>query len=131
MHWVPYRRLVATGHLRPYIKIRVVEPFQGQASCVCLCLLDTGADVSALPQDAVDTLQLVPTGLKSVKAYSDETPKIKNTYSANLTIFGVEFCGLEVLPMPSHVGLIGRDVLNMFFLKLDGPKARFKEGRFF
>jgi len=131
MNWISYTQILSAKHFRPHVEILAIDPYDGKLTCKCTCLLDTGSDISALPVGVIKDLQLQATGiLHDVLSYPGLTPTEQNEFSVCIRIFGRKLPAIQVLQTPKTVGVLGRDVLNHFFLKVDGPRMRFKEGRF-
>lgn len=87
-------------------------------------LLDTGSDITAIPYDLMDGLQLYPIGrlrLENVEA----TTKMVLTYPVQLTIGELAIPRLEVILTGLDFVVVGRDVLNRLYLRLNGPELNF------
>ena len=87
-------------------------------------LLDTGSDITALPATFVDTLQLYPIGRLRLEGVDASTQPVL-TYAVHLTIGGVSIPRLEVILTGLDFAVIGRDILNRFYLLLRGPDQSF------
>jgi hypothetical protein len=86
--------------------------------------VDTGADISGIPQRLVDDLGLVAARLIPVAGY-DDVHVLISTYIITMEIIDVRFRYLEVVPIPEQYALLGRDVLNHFYARLNGPDLTF------
>ncbi len=86
--------------------------------------LDTGADISGIPQRVVDDLKLVALRSIYVEGY-DNVCVLLATYLIILQVAGSRFRHLEVVPLPEGHVLLGRDVLNYFYARLNGPELTF------
>jgi hypothetical protein len=84
-------------------------------------LLDSGADISALPKPVVDALALAA-GDRSyeVMAY-DNSVRECTTVRAEVVFLRCHFKGLFVV-LDQEVGVIGRNILNHLIVTLDGPR---------
>ncbi len=83
-------------------------------------LVDSGADMTCLPKTLVETLKSHRSGSTEVLGYS-RRPRIHRTIYLELKVAGKRIEDVEVLPIESDYGLLGRDILNRFDLRLDGP----------
>ena len=93
-----------------------------------LCQLDTGADATCIHSGLVSRLGLAKVGDVEVEGTTDEPgigPKLATTYSVRI-IIGDIYDGLtEVVELESLEDsplLLGRDILNQFYLELWGPE---------
>jgi hypothetical protein len=87
-------------------------------------LIDTGSDITAIPEPLVSVLQLYPIGrlqLESVNA----TTSVVLTYTVQITIGELSIPRLEVILTGLDFVVVGRDVLNGVYLLLNGPEQSF------
>lgn len=97
-------------HRRPQIELSAV--------------IDTGADVTAVPEVCVDRLKLYPFGrLQLEDARGVKTPVF--TYEARLVRPGESAIKMEVVLTPYPFVILGRDWLKDYYLLLDGPGQQF------
>ena len=118
---IPYDRSVDPP--APFIDVIVRHPMTSQ-QYVVPAQVDTGADISGIPQRLVDDLGLVAARLIPVAGY-DDVHALISTYIITLGIIDVRFRYLEVVPIPEQHALLGRDVLNHFYARLNGPELTF------
>lgn len=84
-------------------------------------LLDTGADVSLLPQSIVEQLNLSsPTNMRYELAGFDGARSFSMAVEAELVFLKRKFRG-QFLVIEQPVGVLGRNILNTAKLVLDGP----------
>jgi hypothetical protein len=83
-------------------------------------VLDSGADISALPRGVVDALALAPGDRAyEVMAY-DNTVRECLSVRAEVVFLRGHFTGQFVV-LDQEVGVLGRNILNHFVVTLDGP----------
>ncbi len=88
-------------------------------------LIDTGADVTAVPESLVERLKLYPVGrLQLEDANAVKTPVF--TYEANLAMAEEEVKKMEVVVTPYPFVILGRDWLSEYYLLLDGPGQQYE-----
>ena len=87
-------------------------------------LLDTGSDITAIPATLVEPLGLYPIGRLQLEDVAAELTDVY-TYAAGLHIADMMIPRLEVILTQLDFAVIGRDVLNLFYLRLDGPELAF------
>jgi hypothetical protein len=90
-------------------------------------LIDTGADMSFIPETVVISLNLQ---LESGEGYKlrgfDGTSSVAKAVTADMLFLGRTLKG-RYLVRGSEIGIIGRDVLNHFVLVLDGPRLSWQQ----
>lgn len=86
----------------------------------CEVLVDPGVNMTCIPEKIIESLGLSPLRTSQVRDYLGHTSPLP-VYPVNISFltFNME---VEVLPIKSKVGLIGRDILNQMTITLDGRK---------
>lgn len=87
-------------------------------------LLDIGADISAIPKAFLSPLKLHPVGrilFEGVEARQT----VVFTYAIRLKIADLVIPRLKVVVTDFDFAVIGRDVLNRFYMLLNGPELTF------
>lgn len=87
-------------------------------------ILDTGADITAIPELLVDRLKLYQVGRMYVEDVNGYTELIK-TYVVRLAIAGHIIPEHRVLVTGLDFVVLGRDLLNKFYLLSNGPEQTF------
>lgn len=88
-------------------------------------LIDTGADVTAVPESLVERLKLYPVGrLQLEDANAVKTPVF--TYEANVAMAAEPVKKMEVVVTPYPFVILGRDWLSEYYLLLDGPGQQYQ-----
>jgi predicted aspartyl protease len=109
----------------PVALAKLRNPESGATSDDVLFLLDSGADVTLLPESAVSTL-----GIQSFGAYEltgfDGTKSMASAVRADLLFLNKTFRG-QFLLADHGAGILGRDVLNSVVILLDGPHLVWEE----
>ena len=103
----------------PFVTIQISPLNQDEPNSVVECLLDTGADVSLIPQRSVTELNLAPEDAILIEGYDGERQQLQ-LFAVNIVVEGIRL-DLEVVAYPTHHAILGRDALNRFRLLLDGP----------
>jgi len=94
-----------------------------------LAKVDTGADQTCVPVTLLATLG-VQYHDKQVRRDFNGRPVECPLYFINLRLLGRQFERLEVVGACRHDWvLLGRDILNVLLLSLDGPRQRFRLSR--
>lgn len=117
---IPYNRDVEPP--APFLDVMVEHPTTGQR-LPFPAKLDTGADISAIPLAAVEQLRLLPIRAISVEGYGNK-PTSVSTYAVALNVANARF-RMEVIVVAEPYALLGRDVLNYFYARLNGPDLTF------
>ena len=92
-----------------------------------LLLLDTGADVTLLPQTAVERLGVAPLSDQRYELMAfDGTMSSAPVVALDMVFLNRVFRGRYLLTGAAY-GILGRDVLNHAALVLDGPRQQWAE----
>jgi predicted aspartyl protease len=84
-------------------------------------LLDTGADATLLPRAVVEALGLPTQERDDIRLVAFDGTTTNTTADRTHLLFeGFTFRG-DFLLMDDNYGIIGRDILNLLSLHLDGP----------
>jgi len=87
-----------------------------------LALIDTGADGTVIPWSSIERLNLQQVDQAEVKGYDQKDFSLLPVFSVHLTIPGLDSLIVRVVPKESDdYAIIGRDVINKWLLKLNGP----------
>lgn len=108
----------------PFLRVLVHPPGHPDVAQSIRAKLDTGADVSAIPASLVEELSLRPESQLLIEGYDLRLVTL-HTYYVALVVAQVRFRRLEVITFPEKYVLLGRDVLNHFYARLNGPELMF------
>lgn len=103
----------------PVLPIRVSAP-SGGAGVALVALVDTGADVSVLPLSVAESLGLPELSSLRIQGVTGAAESVR-LHAASLDLGGKTHL-VEVACLGDEV-ILGRDILNRFVAKLDGPRA--------
>ena len=109
----------------PFIDIIISHVENSEQTAQVRAKIDSGADITAIPISLIDQLEL-PITKKIIARGYDATPISVFTYSVSLEIAEVRFKNLRVIASPRDYVILGRDVLNRFYLNLNGPDLNFE-----
>ncbi len=104
----------------PFVYIDCQHPLESTERLTLPALIDTGADLSTLPPDAIQRLQLVPLDEIPVASYRGETV-LAVTYLTRMHMGSWTIHAVEIIAGGEEYAILGRDVLNQFRIVLDGP----------
>lgn len=107
----------------PSLKVKLTKPFSGR-SLELQAKLDTGADITVLPQHTISELRLIPASRVSVSSFDGQEAR-RYTYFVNLSFNGFEYKMVEVIGAQRRDALLGRDILNRLKTILDGKTLSF------
>lgn len=110
----------------PMVPVRLRAP-DGLDSTLVEGKLDTGADLSAIPEHHIAELSLPPVRTVRAAGFLGGFQEVI-IYRADLTIDGMEFPHIEALATRRPYAIIGRNVLRRLVTKIDGPAERLEVG---
>lgn len=87
-------------------------------------LLDTGSDITAVPAKLIDPLHLQAIGRLRLEDVEARTTYV-STYAVRLAGAGLTIPYLEVILTGLDFVVLGRDVVNHFYMLLNGPELAF------
>jgi hypothetical protein len=108
----------------PFVDIRVSPPLDPVLEQPLRAKFDTAADISCIPANLVEQLGLLPARTIAVEGY-DGTQTMVYTYIVTLEVTNTRFHHLEVVTTSEKYALLGRDILNNFYIQLNGPDLTF------
>jgi predicted aspartyl protease len=88
-------------------------------------LLDTGAEISIIPQQIAHELELSPYAEMIIEAFDGRRQRV-NLYAVTLEVAGTHLSPVGAVAYPSSYAILGWDVLNRFLTTLDGPHLSFE-----
>ncbi|MBK8989822.1 MAG: hypothetical protein IPM39_27805 [Chloroflexi bacterium] len=104
----------------PVVEVGVAKPGSSEPAVHLLALIDSGADATMFPIDALQAAGGRYVGRRQMRGITGR-PIIVETYLVKLCIGPFEFPGVEAVAMaPNSEALIGRDVLNLMVVTLNG-----------
>ncbi len=113
----------------PVAHVTLRSPETGVVLTGIPMLLDTGADVTLVPQTAVDALRVSTVGSDHFQVMGfDGTVSAAPAVRLELTFARRTFRG-DFLAVEQPWGILGRNVLNAVPLILDGPRLQWDERR--
>ena len=105
------------------LKVKFINPILSYEAEI-EAKLDTGADITVVPEAVIDRLGIVPAGRIDVTSF-DGDGTVRYTYFVNLAFLGFTFEFVEVIGARRRDSLLGRDVLNRLKAVLDGKALEF------
>jgi hypothetical protein len=108
----------------PVLRVTIAHSRRRHLRRTVLALLDTGSDVTAIPDFLIDELQLEPVGWLRVENLAG-VGRRQYTYPIRLQLAELTIPRLEILDSQLDFVVVGRDVLNRFALHLNDPDQTF------
>lgn len=87
-------------------------------------ILDTAADITAIPQSVLDRLKLYQISRIGVQGV-DGVSNYLETYQVRVKVATLTIPQLQVIPVSFEFIVLARDVLNQLIIHLDGPGLTF------
>jgi predicted aspartyl protease len=113
----------------PVASVTLRDPGNGNTASEVLMLVDTGADITLVPQTSIEELKsdLDPHESYELKAF-DGKRSFAQSVQLDLVFLRRTFRG-RFLIIDTEAGILGRDVLNHVAIALDGPHLSWEEER--
>ena len=110
-----------------YVTLR--NPATGTSFSNVPMLIDTGADITMLPLQFVDQLEIEPEDDKiyEVQGFDGEAKFVKMV-QLEMIFLGRKFGG-QFLLIDQPMGILGRNILNTLSILFDGPRAKWDENK--
>lgn len=109
----------------PFADVLILHPSDHEQTRHIRGKLDSGADISVIPEEVADELQLIPAREVQTRGYDGATRDIQSYFVA-LEVEGYPIPLVEVVASRRADVLLGRDVLNHFRITLDGKMLTFE-----
>ena len=118
----PFRYPYAGGNPpAPYVLLNLFHPTDADAVRDVPALADTGADITVIPLAVIGSVRGIPTGTSPILGY-DNKPDTLTTFAIRLQIRDLPVIELDVVGSDRvSTAIVGRDVLNRYDIRLDGP----------
>jgi hypothetical protein len=111
----------------PVARVVLRNPASTATVSDTLLLLDTGADITLLPRAAVERLGIAPLANQRYELMGfDGSRSFAPVAVLDMVFLNRAFRG-QYLLIEKELGIMGRDVLNLVTLLLDGPRQQWAE----
>lgn len=111
----------------PLVTIQIIHPSQKETKTNAEMKLDSGSDITCIPISINKEIPHLRSGFILADDY-DGNRTVRTTRYVTLKIGKKEFPAIEVIEINDEIGLLGRDILNLFKTNLDGPNLEFELG---
>ncbi len=111
----------------PVAHVTLSNPATGVSLSDVPMLIDTGADVTLLPRQYVEELNIEPEEDKvyEVQGFDDQT-RLVQMVQLELIFLKKKFSG-QFLLIDQPMGILGRNILNSVSILFDGPHSKWDE----
>ncbi len=108
----------------PFIDLLIRHPFDLNRKAIIVAKIDTAADISTIPLPLLNQLELPIAKKLIARGYNNVSTTIY-AYSAHLEVAKTLFEDTRVIVTPKDYAVLGRDILNHFYIHLNGPDLTF------
>ena len=113
----------------PVASVTLRHPVTGVSLSDVPLLMDSGADVTILPREAVEKLGIAPVANKVYELQGfDGSLQMAEMVQLELVFLHKRFKG-QFLLIDQPVGILGRNILNAVALLFDGPNIQWDEAK--
>lgn len=111
----------------PVARVTLRDPGNGNTTSDVLMLIDSGADITLVPQTSIDELKsdFDPHESYELRGFDGQS-SVAQSVQLDLVFLRRTFRG-RFLIINSEAGILGRDVLNLLAVVLDGPRLSWQE----
>lgn len=111
----------------PVASVTICHPATGVSLSDVPMLMDSGADVTLIPRDVIEKLEIVPVADKVYEIQDfDGSIHLAEMVQLELVFLSKRFKG-QFLVIDQPIGIMGRNILNAVAILLDGPNAQWDE----
>ncbi len=109
----------------PLVDVTVENPHTPDRRVTLQAIIDTGADITAIPESVVSQL-LLQVSERIKVAGLDGKQSTLPTFIVNIRMTDLTIERVEVIGWPSEEIVLGRDLLSNFEIFLDGKNRQFE-----
>lgn len=120
-----YRSRIGSVQFLPPAPVVDLRVSNGSSVETVEAIVDSGADATCVPEQVAERLELQPI---STLLVGGAGARAENRLVYRALSIGLEHIALDnfaVIGMPIDYGIVGRDLMNRFRVRLDGPALRF------
>lgn len=120
-----YRRQIGSVDFTPPAPVVEVRIIDGSSVETVEALVDSGADATCIPERVAEALELQPISVLRVGG-ADGGSEDRLVYRAESIQFEGQTLGnVALIGLPVSYAIVGRDLMNRFVIRLEGPSLHF------
>jgi Retroviral aspartyl protease len=120
---INYRKNRQCTYPAPFVTVKLSSPVDldlGDKVCDIDGLIDSGADITVMPEKYLEYIGVPITGYESI-TFGDGSTESQPLFYVNIEMAG-ESHDLQVTLWEKDFALLGRDILNKYVIELNGPE---------
>lgn len=115
---------VSSGRTAPVVDAHVSVAEGNKTTATVSLMIDSGSDVTVLPESVVGVLGLKAVDRLDLFAFDHDRASSYNVVEVALKIGLIRLRAVRICVAPGPYGLLGRDLLDRVTLELHGPQQR-------
>lgn len=108
-----------------FLDVEISSPSKSEDSITVKAILDTGAQMSVVPQKTIEHLEPLMYSVRRIRSASGAVTNAKSCF-VDIRLGNASFSSIEVLALDIDYALLGQNLIKQLVILLDGPNNLIK-----